>query len=97
MKALGIGNHLAQLDITRPGAIAGKDGNFAQQLTDVLKDVNEAQQQAESKQNALITNQPVDLHDLMIAMERASTAMQLTMQVRNKLLEAYQEITRMQV
>lgn len=33
----------------------------------------------------------------MIAMEKASTAMQLTMQVRNKMLEAYQEISRMQV
>ncbi|HMS54880.1 MAG TPA: flagellar hook-basal body complex protein FliE [Fimbriimonadaceae bacterium] len=74
-----------------------QSGDFAQQLTDVLKEVNDSQMEARSQQEAFMTNQPVDYHDLMIAMERASTSMQLTMAVRNKLLEAYQEITRMQV
>ena len=84
---------LSRLAPQQPGA----EGNFAQQLMDVLKEVNESQGAAQAQQNAFMTNQPVDYHDLMIAMERASTSMQLTMQVRNKLLEAYQEITRMQV
>lgn len=64
---------------------------------DVIKEVNDAQQEARSKQTALMTGQPVEIHDVMIAMEKASVAMQLTMQVRNKVLEAYQEISRMQV
>jgi flagellar hook-basal body complex protein FliE len=76
---------------------AGGDGDFAQKLMDVLKEVNHSQLEAREKQNAFMTGQPVEIHDLMIAMERASTAMQLTLQVRNKLLEAYQEINRMQV
>lgn len=76
---------------------AAGEGDFAQKLMDVLKEVNESQLQARDKQNAFMTGQPVEIHDLMIAMERASTAMQLTMQVRNKLLEAYQEINRIQV
>ncbi len=71
--------------------------DFAQMLMDVLKDVNASQQESRSKQNAFMTNQSVDIDDLMISMERASVAMQLTMQVRNKALEAYQEIARMQV
>jgi flagellar hook-basal body complex protein FliE len=72
--------------------------DFAQMLMDVVKDVNNSQQEARGMQNDLMTGQrPVEYHDLMIAMEKASTAMQLTLQVRNKLLEAYQEINRMQV
>lgn len=76
---------------------AAKANDFGQALTDALKEVNDSQMQAREKQNLLMANQPVDVDDLMISMERASVAMQLTMQVRNKLLEAYQEITRMQV
>ena len=75
----------------------GGEGDFAQKLMDVLKEVNESQIASRDKQNAFMTGQPVEFHDLMITMERASVAMQLTMQVRNKLLEAYQEINRMQV
>jgi flagellar hook-basal body complex protein FliE len=74
-----------------------KSEDFGQMLTDAMKEVNSAQNNANELQQAVMANQPVEYHDLMIAMERASTAMQLTMQVRNKLLEAYQEISRMQV
>ncbi|ARU40259.1 flagellar hook-basal body complex protein FliE [bacterium] len=71
--------------------------DFGQMLMDVIKEVNGAQGDARKLQEDLMANRPVETHELMIAMERASTAMQLTMQVRNKALEAYQEITRMQV
>lgn len=76
----------------------GNDDNFAQQLMDVLGEVNDSQLKAKQVGNDFLTGrQGVDYHDLMIAMERASTSMNLTIQVRNKLLEAYQEISRMQV
>jgi flagellar hook-basal body complex protein FliE len=74
------------------------DGDFAQQLMDVLKDVNDSQQNAVKVQNDFMTGrQSVDIHDLKIAMERAGISMNLTMAVRNKVLDAYQEISRMQV
>lgn len=72
-------------------------GDFASKLMDVLREVNAAQNESRVQQEALMTGQPVDIHDVMIAMERASVAMELTLQVRNKLLEAYQEISRTQV
>lgn len=75
----------------------GQGDDFANTLMDALKELNAGQQDAESMKQSYIAGQPVELHDLMIAMENASTAMQLTMQVRNKVLEAYQEIMRMQV
>lgn len=66
-------------------------------LMDALKEVNEAQSDSREKQNLLMANRPVDVDDLMISMEKASVAMQLTLQVRNKLLEGYQEIIRTQI
>lgn len=74
-----------------------QSGDFAQMLMDVLKEVNGSQQEARGMQADFMAGQPVEYHDLMIALEKASTAMQLTVEVRNKLLEAYQEISRMQV
>lgn len=87
-------NPTAQLP--KPGATS-PDGDFGKMLMDVLKEVNAGQQESLSKQNAFLTGQPVDVHDVMIAMERANVSLQLTMQVRNKLLESYQEIMKMQV
>jgi flagellar hook-basal body complex protein FliE len=83
-------------DLGRPGQ--GDTGDdFANTLMDVLREVNASQQNSAELQNAFMTGQPVDIADVKIAMERASIAMNLTLQVRNKLLEAYQEISRMQV
>src|SRR5690349_14820107 len=75
---------------------AGKD-DFAHTLMDVLKEVNAGQQNATQVTNDFMTGRhSVDIHDLEIALQRANIAMNLTMSVRNKMLEAYQEISRMQ-
>lgn len=76
---------------------SGKGDDFANTMMDALKQVNETQQESQQLRDKFMANQPVDLDDLMISMEKASTALQLTMQVRNKLLEAFQEINRMQI
>lgn len=87
----------AQITQNKPHAAQEKGGDFAQTLMDVLKEVNSTQQNAADMQKAFMTGQSVEYHDLMIAMEKASTALQLTLQVRNQLLSGYQEIERMQV
>lgn len=76
----------------------GGNEDFGQMLMDVLKEVNQSQSNSRDVQNAFLTGQPgVEIHDVKMAGEKASIAMQLTIQVRNKVLEAYQEISRMQV
>jgi flagellar hook-basal body complex protein FliE len=103
LSSIGIQNPALQQLADQAGARKAKpaeagEGDFAQQLMDVMKEVNDSQQNARQVQNDFMTGrQSVDYHDLMIAMERASTAMNLTMSVRNKVLDAYQEISRMQV
>lgn len=82
----------------RPDVAGGQKGDdFAKTLMDVMKEVSALQQDSRKAQEAVITGQNVEFHDVMIAMERASLAMNLTLSVRNKVLEAYQEIARMQV
>ncbi len=95
IQALGNGIQLPTVPTDKSAGASGDD--FAQTLMDALKDVNKSQQDADGLRNSFLAGQPVEPQDLMIAMEKASTAMQLTMQVRNKMLEAYQEISRMQV
>ena len=54
-------------------------------------------EKASINEKNIVVGGDVDLHDVMIAGEKASVAMQLTLQVRNKLVEAYQDVMRMQV
>ena len=81
----------------KPMQADDQSGDFGKLLMDVIKEVNSSQNNASEMQNAFMTGQNVELHELMISMERAGLAMELTLQVRNKILEAYQAISRMQV
>ncbi|MCH8977776.1 MAG: flagellar hook-basal body complex protein FliE [Armatimonadetes bacterium] len=87
---------LAQQATNNLATEKGSD-DFGQMLMDVIKEVNATQNEAGALKNAFMTGQNVELHELMISMERAGLAMELTLQVRNKILDAYQEISRMQV
>jgi flagellar hook-basal body complex protein FliE len=79
-----------------PGAQSGEK-SFGQFLTDAIGDVNALQQNAGQMVQKFAAGGQMDVHQVMIALEQASTAMALTVQVRNKLVEAYQEIMRTQV
>lgn len=72
-------------------------GDLGKPLSAFLDSVNQLQVSAEQKQQELATGGDVELHDVMLASEKASIAVDLTMQVRNKLVDAYQEIMRMSV
>jgi flagellar hook-basal body complex protein FliE len=78
-------------------AAPGGGRSFATVLADSLAQVNELQANADHAITQLATGQPVSLHDTMIAMEQADVSFRMMMQVRNKIIEAYQEIMRIQV
>ena len=78
------------------GKAQGSD--FAQMLMDVIGEVNDSQTKfGELREDYVTGRRKVEIQDVMVAMEKAGTSMQLTMAVRNKVLEAYQELSRMQV
>jgi len=70
---------------------------FGEVLNDFLGKVNVAQHDANRMVEALAVGEPVDIHQVMLSLSQASNAMQLTLQVRGKLLEAYQELMRLQL
>jgi flagellar hook-basal body complex protein FliE len=73
------------------------EAGFGELLKDVLSQVVDAQNQSAGLQQQFAAGEPIDEHTLMLAMERASLAFRLTLEVRNKVLEAYQEVMRLQV
>jgi flagellar hook-basal body complex protein FliE len=80
-----------------PAMGAGEALNgFGQFFTEQLQHMNQLQQTSDSNIKAYATGADVPLHQVMIAMEQSGTAMDLAVQVRNKLLGAYQELSRMQ-
>jgi len=79
-----------------PAQPAGGD-SFANMLGRMVADVNAQQNYATQSVNALQSGQNVPLHQAVIAMEEANVSFQLMVEVRNRLLDSYQEIMRMQI
>lgn len=71
--------------------------SFGTYLKDAIQDVNTKQIQSDTMTQKLIMGENVDLHNVMITAQKASIALNATMEVRNKVVEAYQEIIRMPV
>jgi len=94
----------AELQALRtPGDLAGSapagaaPGSFSNVLGQMVQDVNAKQAAAGESVNGLLAGQNVSLHQAMIAMEEANVSFQLMVEVRNRLLDSYQELMRMQV
>lgn len=71
--------------------------SFASMLGNLVSDVNAKQNISAQAVSALQSGQAVPLHQAVIAMEEANVSFQLMVEVRNRLLESYQEIMRMQM
>ena len=78
-----------------PGAASGE--SFVATLKDALAKINEAQSQADGSVQSLLTGQSTNLHETMIALQKADVSFQLMLQVRNKIVNAYEEIMRIQL
>lgn len=66
-------------------------------FSELVSKVNDIQVQSDKSIQALASGESKNLHEVMIAVEKASISFQFMSQVRNKALEAYQEVMRMQV
>ncbi len=73
------------------------DASFSSMLGKMVSDVNAEQTVSAQAVSALQSGQNVPLHQAVIAMEEANVSFQLMVEVRNRLMDAYQEIMRMQI
>jgi len=86
-------------DLARPEG-AGKGAPkkpFSEMLKHSLDEVNQLQLEADQKIDQLMVGETGNIHETMIALEKADISFQLMMKIRGKILSAYQEIMRMPV
>ncbi|HTN72824.1 MAG TPA: flagellar hook-basal body complex protein FliE [Methylomirabilota bacterium] len=96
IKSVDLVNPAGSLSNSKP-AKETQQGDFSTHLKNALGDVNDLQQKADQAIQQLVGEGKGDLQETMIALEKADVSFRLMMQIRNKVLEAYQEIMRMQV
>lgn len=71
--------------------------NFGDFLKAAINETNNSQIESDILTQKLVAGENVELHEVMIAAQKASISLNATMEVRNKVVEAYQEIIRMPV
>lgn len=79
------------------GPSEGQGKTFSDVLKDSVEKANLYQNQADTAIKELVAGRNKNIHETMLTVERADTSLKLMMQVRNKILDAYREIMRMQV
>lgn len=94
----GLTDPAGQLQKVKQPLRQEKGGNsFGNVLKDAVNDVNKMQVQADQSIAKMQVQETGSLHEVMIALEKADISFRTMLQVRNKALEAYQEIMRMSV
>ncbi len=78
-----------------PSPAGGPTAPFAQLLSQAVSTANEASKHADSLTTAMAQGQPVDLHRVVLAQQEAQISFDLVLQMRDKLVSAYQEVMRM--
>lgn len=91
---------ISNIDVTGAGSAANttdapEQSGFGQVLRDAVTQIDQAQGEAQTKIGEVMQGNGGDLHTAMIAVEKADLSFQLMLQVRNKIVAAYQEISRM--
>ena len=92
-----LGTAIRPLDPSNPSMqpSGGSTPDFAQTLRDGMHQIEKLQGDAEQKSEQLLSGGGQDIHSALIAVQKAELSFQLMMQVRNKIVQAYQEISKM--
>lgn len=97
MNISSIGASIAKQAVPVKDTAPAQGSSFGESIKKAVSDVNDLQKTADTMANKLAAGDAVEVHQAMIAMQKASMALNFTIQVRNKVVEAYQEVMRMQV
>jgi flagellar hook-basal body complex protein FliE len=95
MKAVGLNNFVKNLPQNKENTKQLKSNEFNNILGDFIKGVNTDQFDSKKVVGDFIEGKDVELHEVMIAGQKAKTSLELLMQIRNKTVDMYKELTRM--
>ena len=88
---------LAESGTDQPDKASGSGGSFGNLIEKTLNETERLQDHADGMVKSLAQGEITDVHEVMLAMSRADLSFRMMLEVRNKLLDAYQEVMRMQV
>ena len=92
----GLAGASAQTATTSASGTGTAASPFSDLLTDAVGQVNQLEEQAHSAVSGLMTGSGVDVHQAMIATQKANMAFELALAMRNKAVQAYQQVIGMQ-
>jgi flagellar hook-basal body complex protein FliE len=95
MKTSGLSNFIPKLPNQKPTTKEVKNDEFGNLLGDFVKGVNNSQLDSKQMINDFVEGKDVELHEVMVAGQKAKTSLELLMQIRNKTVDMYKELTRM--
>lgn len=91
-----INNNLPSI-ITKQETKKDSTAEFGNILTDFIGEVNKNQIDASKATLSFVNGEDIEIHDVMIAGEKAKTSLQLLMEIRNKAVDMYRELTRISI
>jgi flagellar hook-basal body complex protein FliE len=83
--------------VARPDSATGSSAPFGSVLADAIQNVDRFQQNAQTSIGKFLAGEDEEVHKVALATEQASMSLDLFLQVRNKVVSAYQEVMRMQM
>lgn len=78
-------------------SLNNKGTSFSEIMNQKIEEANSLQKEADKLTEKFLVGEPVEIHQMLIAMEKADLALRETVEIRNKLIDAYKEIERMQI
>jgi len=97
MEITSVGYTPLPADLARKKNVEQSGGGFVEAMSSALRNVSELQNKADDMAVRLALGKDVDIHEAVLAAEEAQLSFNYAMQIRNKLIEAYQEVMRMPV
>ncbi len=74
-----------------------KEGNFANLLKEAINEVSKVEKNADEEIKKVVTGEEKNIHKTLIAVEKADLSFQLMMEIKNKLMDAYNELMRTRI
>lgn len=97
IQSIGTSSLLNNISLNEVNSDNNTGTNFSEVLGDAINKVNDAEINANNKIEALIKGEDISMHEVMLAMQESQLSLQALIEVRNKTVEAYQEISKLQL
>lgn len=97
IQSLGTSSILNNVNLRNSDIEINNEASFSKVISDAISKVNDAQVNSDNKVESLIKGEDVSMHEVMLSMQESQLSMQLLIEVRNKVVEAYQEINKIQL